>query len=126
MKNEANFIAMVKELDDLVKQYEKGTIKYHQKADLTDRVFEKYAIPRAEFFKEVNAKLGIQVHPAPKPIKKTPKKKQSVSDLPPLNDAERSAIRFGSKIVAMKLYRARTGATLYGAKTICDQYENGM
>jgi hypothetical protein len=123
---EDNFVAMVKELDTLVKQYEKGQIKYHQKTDQTDRVFEKYAIPRSEFFKEVNAKLGIQMHSASKPTKKIPKKKQAVADPPPLNEEEKIIFCSSGRITAMKAYRSRTGATLYGARIICDQYENSL
>lgn len=125
MRTEENFQIMIVELDKLNKQYEKGQLKYHQKTDKTDRVFEQYGWQRTEFFKELNARLGIQAH-STKPAKKTLKKKQAVSSLPPLNDVEKRLIGNDEKISAIREYRNRTGASLYGAKVLCEQYANSL
>lgn len=59
-----------------VKLYENGVIKHIQFVDKMDAIFSEYGWSQAEYFKEVNHRLGghNEKKPKPKPEKKPVKK----------------------------------------------------
>jgi hypothetical protein len=124
--SEEHFQTMLIEFDALNKQYEKGQIKYHQKTAKVDTIFDKYGWSRSDFFKELNARVGIQARLEPKKAVKTTKAKAPKSSLdgyPPLNDREKELLRHRETVLAIKEYRARfPDATLRNARTMCDMY----
>jgi hypothetical protein len=59
-----NFDQIVVELAKNTKQYEAGQIKHYQFADKVDVIFGSYGWDKASFYKELNARLGIQTNDA--------------------------------------------------------------
>ena|SRR5271170_3640659 len=89
--SEDQFLAILSELHKNTKNYEDKKIKHYQWAGHIDDLFASYTWTKAEFYKELNARLGIETNETrekkkreKKPVKgekKSVKKKASVSSV---------------------------------------------
>lgn len=60
--SEDQFNAIVSELAKNTKSYEEKRIKHYQWVDQTDNIFGSYGWTKAEFYTELNLRLGIETN----------------------------------------------------------------
>jgi hypothetical protein len=124
--SEENFQLIITELAKSLHAYEAKTIKHMAHAEKVDGLFSSYGWNKADFFKEMNTRLGIQTNEMRtkvKVVKKaTSKKKTSKKIHVPLNENEKQLIRQDSRMLAIKAYRERLVVGLKDAADACDQW----
>lgn len=75
--NNEEFEKIASELQRNIKNYEDGKIKHYAFAATNDETFANYSWSKTEFYKELNARLGIQTNDSRDEQKKLAKKKSS-------------------------------------------------
>lgn len=64
------------------KAYEEKKIKHYQYSDAIESIFDRYAVNKKEFYKELNVRLGIKTNEVVVKGKKPIATKKKVKDAP--------------------------------------------